>query len=381
MMGRSQWHTLRPLGQPDFGFVLTGLTLALLGLLMVASSSIEVASDRHGSPFSFAIKHGIFLVIALGAGAITFMVPTKWWYRSATLFLVFSLVLLALVLIPGIGLEVKGARRWLDLGVINLQPSEVAKFTMMLYLAAYLVRRLEEVRTQFMGFLKPMAVVGLIAALLLAEQDFGTLMLIVLAVMGVLLLAGAPFNQYLMIGAAVVVGLAALAIIEPYRIQRFNVLLDPWDDRLGAGYQITQALLALGRGGWFGMGLGNSVQKLFYLPEAHTDFVFAILAEELGLIGALSTLGLMSILVWRGLLIGRRAERDGRHFAAYLCYGLVLIIGLQMLVNLAVNVGIAPTTGLTLPLMSYGGSSLVVTMASLGVIARISADSIREGRR
>ena len=381
MMSRSQWHTLRPLCQPDFGFVLTGLTLALLGLLMVASSSIEVASDRHGSPFSFAIKHGIFLVIALGAGAITFMVPTKWWYRSATLFLVFSLVLLALVLIPGIGLEVKGARRWLDLGVINLQPSEVAKFTMMLYLAAYLVRRLEEVRTQFMGFLKPMAVVGLIAALLLAEPDFGTLMLIVLAVMGVLLLAGAPFNQYLMIGAAVVVGLAALAIIEPYRIQRFNVLLDPWDDRLGAGYQITQALLAFGRGGWFGLGLGNSVQKLFYLPEAHTDFVFAILAEELGLIGALSTLGLMSILVWRGLLIGRRAERDGRHFAAYLCYGLVLIIGLQMLVNLAVNVGIAPTTGLTLPLMSYGGSSLVVTMASLGVIARISADSIREGRR
>ena len=381
MMGRSQWHTLRPLGQPDFGFVLTGLTLALLGLLMVASSSIEVASDRHGSPFSFAIKHGIFLVIALGAGAITFMVPTKWWYRSATLFLVFSLVLLALVLIPGIGLEVKGARRWLDLGVINLQPSEVVKFTMMLYLAAYLVRRLEEVRTQFMGFLKPMAVVGLIAALLLAEPDFGTLMLIVLAVMGVLLLAGAPFNQYLMIGAAVVVGLAALAIIEPYRIQRFNVLLDPWDDRLGAGYQITQALLAFGRGGWFGLGLGNSVQKLFYLPEAHTDFVFAILAEELGLIGALSTLGLMSILVWRGLLIGRRAERDGRHFAAYLCYGLVLIIGLQMLVNLAVNVGIAPTTGLTLPLMSYGGSSLVVTMASLGVIARISADSIREWRR
>ena len=381
MMGRSKWHTLRPLGQPDFGFVLTGLTLALLGLLMVASSSIEVASDRHGSPFSFAIKHGIFLVIALGAGAITFMVPTKWWYRSATLFLVFSLVLLALVLIPGIGLEVKGARRWLDLGVINLQPSEVAKFTMMLYLAAYLVRRLEEVRTQFMGFLKPMAVVGLIAALLLAEPDFGTLMLIVLAVMGVLLLAGAPFNQYLMIGAAVVVGLAALAIIEPYRIQRFNVLLDPWDDRLGAGYQITQALLAFGRGGWFGLGLGNSVQKLFYLPEAHTDFVFAILADELGLIGALSTLGLMSILVWRGLLIGRRAERDGRHFAAYLCYGLVLIIGLQMLVNLAVNVGIAPTTGLTLPLMSYGGSSLVVTMASLGVIARISAYSIREGRR
>lgn len=381
MISRAQFGEIKPLGQPDLGLVLAGLSLAFLGLLMVASSSIEVASDRHGAPFSFAIKHGIFLVIALIAGAITFLVPTKWWYRSATVFLALSLVLLALVLIPGIGLEVKGARRWLNLGVINLQPSEIAKFTMMLYLAAYLVRRLEEVRTQWMGFVKPMVVVGLIAALLLAEPDFGTLMLIVLAVMGVLLLAGAPFTQYVMIVVAVVVGLAALAIIEPYRIQRFNVLLDPWDDRLGAGYQITQALLAFGRGGWFGLGLGNSVQKLFYLPEAHTDFVFAILAEELGLIGALSTLGLMSILVWRGLLIGRRAERDGRHFAAYLCYGLVLIIGLQMLVNLAVNVGIAPTTGLTLPLMSYGGSSLLVTIASLGVIARISADSVREGRR
>ncbi|NBS12439.1 MAG: putative lipid II flippase FtsW [Gammaproteobacteria bacterium] len=381
MISRAQFGEIKPLGQPDLGLVLAGLSLAFLGLLMVASSSIEVASDRHGAPFSFAIKHGIFLVIALIAGAITFLVPTKWWYRSATVFLALSLVLLALVLIPGIGLEVKGARRWLNLGVINLQPSEIAKFTMMLYLAAYLVRRLEEVRTQWMGFVKPMVVVGLIAALLLAEPDFGTLMLIVLAVMGVLLLAGAPFTQYVMIVVAVVVGLAALAIIEPYRIQRFNVLLDPWNDRLGAGYQITQALLAFGRGGWFGLGLGNSVQKLFYLPEAHTDFVFAILAEELGLIGALSTLGLMSILVWRGLLIGRRAERDGRHFAAYLCYGLVLIIGLQMLVNLAVNVGIAPTTGLTLPLMSYGGSSLLVTVASLGVIARISADSVREGRR
>ena len=381
MISRAQFGEIKPLGQPDLGLVLAGLSLAFLGLLMVASSSIEVASDRHGAPFSFAIKHGIFLVIALIAGAITFLVPTKWWYRSATVFLALSLVLLALVLIPGIGLEVKGARRWLNLGVINLQPSEIAKFTMMLYLAAYLVRRLEEVRTQWMGFVKPMVVVGLIAALLLAEPDFGTLMLIVLAVMGVLLLAGAPFTQYVMIVVAVVVGLAALAIIEPYRIQRFNVLLDPWNDRLGAGYQITQALLAFGRGGWFGLGLGNSVQKLFYLPEAHTDFVFAILAEELGLLGALSTLGLMSILVWRGLLIGRRAERDGRHFAAYLCYGLVLIIGLQMLVNLAVNVGIAPTTGLTLPLMSYGGSSLLVTVASLGVIARISADSVREGRR
>mgnify|MGYP000022747909 FL=1 len=370
---------LIPLGLPDPAFVLSAITLACLGLLMVASSSIEVASD-FGRPFNYAYKHGVFLLVACLAGTAAFLIPTRWWYTYATAFLLLSIVLLAIILIPGVGHTVKGATRWLNLGFFNLQPSEIAKFTMMLYLAAYLVRRLEEVRAKFIGFVKPMVVVGLISALLLLEPDFGTLMILSCAVMGVLLLAGSPLTQYMMIAGALILGLVTLAIIEPYRFERIETIFNPWEDRFGAGYQLTQALLAFGRGGLFGMGLGNSVQKLFYLPEAHTDFVFAILAEELGLVGAMATVGVMTLLIWRGLAIGRRAELGGRPFAAYLTYGLVLLIALQMLVNLAVNIGLAPTTGLTLPLLSYGGSSLVMTAVSLGVIARISADNLPGGR-
>ena len=369
-----------PLGLPDIHFVLAACALACLGFLLVASSSIEVASDRFGQPLSFAVKHMIFLLIASITGVVAYLIPTRWWYNYATYFLFASIVLLGIILIPGIGLTVKGATRWLSLGIFNLQPSEIAKFTMMLFLASYLVRRLEEVRQKFSGFVKPMAVVGLIAVLLLMEPDYGTLLVLSCAVMGVLLLAGAPFTQYIVFGSALVSGLIVLAVIEPYRFERIETIFNPWADRYGAGYQITQALLAFGRGGLFGMGLGNSVQKLFYLPEAHTDFVFAILAEELGLIGALFTVSVMTYMVWRGLLIGRRAELGGRPFAAYLTYGLVLLIALQILINLAVNIGLAPTTGLTLPLLSYGGSSLVMTAVSLGVIARISADNLPGGR-
>ena len=369
-----------PLGLPDIHFVLAACALACLGFLLVASSSIEVASDRFGQPLSFAVKHVVFLLIASISGVVAYLIPTRWWYNYATYFLFASIVLLGIILIPGIGLTVKGATRWLSLGIFNLQPSEIAKFTMMLFLASYLVRRLEEVRQKFSGFVKPMAVVGLIAVLLLMEPDYGTLLVLSCAVMGVLLLAGAPFTQYIVFGSALVSGLIVLAVIEPYRFERIETIFNPWADRYGAGYQITQALLAFGRGGLFGMGLGNSVQKLFYLPEAHTDFVFAILAEELGLIGALFTVSVMTYMVWRGLLIGRRAELGGRPFAAYLTYGLVLLIALQILINLAVNIGLAPTTGLTLPLLSYGGSSLVMTAVSLGVIARISADNLPGSR-
>ena len=369
-----------PLGLPDIHFVLAACALACLGFLLVASSSIEVASDRFGQPLSFAVKHMIFLLIASITGVVAYLIPTRWWYNYATYFLFASIVLLGIILIPGIGLTVKGATRWLSLGIFNLQPSEIAKFTMMLFLASYLVRRLEEVRQKFSGFVKPMAVVGLIAVLLLMEPDYGTLLVLSCAVMGVLLLAGAPFTQYIVFGSALVSGLIVLAVIEPYRFERIETIFNPWADRYGAGYQITQALLAFGRGGLFGMGLGNSVQKLFYLPEAHTDFVFAILAEELGLIGALFTVSVMTYMVWRGLLIGRCAELGGRPFAGYLTYGLVLLIALQILINLAVNIGLAPTTGLTLPLLSYGGSSLVMTAVSLGVIARISADNPPGGR-
>lgn len=370
---------IKPLGLPDRVFLLAAMALASLGLLMVASSSIEVASDRSGNPFNFAVKHGQFLGIAFVAATVSFLIPTRYWYRYATWLLLGSLALLAVILIPGVGHTVKGATRWLNLGFFNLQPSEIAKFTMMLFLASYLVRRLEEVREKIAGFVKPMAVVGVIGVLLLLEPDFGTLVVLVLAVMGVFLLAGVPHYYYILLFVALFMGMGALAIIEPYRLERIETMFDPWQDRFGSGYQVTQSLLAFGRGGLFGLGLGNSVQKLFYLPEAHTDFVFAILAEELGLVGALTTLSLMGLLIGRGLWIGRRAELDGRLFAGYLTYGLVLTIALQIIMNVAVNIGLAPTTGLTLPLLSYGGSSLVMTAVSLGVIARISADTVKGG--
>ena len=347
----------------------------MLGLLMVASSSIEVASDQIGGPFGFAFKHFIFLILAVIFGVISFFIPTRWWYRYSTYFLMGSIALLGMILIPGVGHTVKGATRWLSFGFFSLQPSEIAKFTMMLFLAAYLVRRLEEVRSQFFGFFKPILIFALIGILLLREPDFATFFVLTFAVMGVLLLAGAPLTQYIMIAITLLSGLAYLALTEDYRLERIEAFFRPWEHRFGSGYQLTQALLAFGRGELFGLGLGNSIQKLFYLPEAHTDFVFAILAEELGLIGALATLSLMAVLVWRGFLIGRLAELSGRPFAAYLTYGLILIIAIQMSLNLAVNIGLAPTTGITLPLLSYGGSSLVMTTVSLGVISRISADT------
>ena len=365
-----------PLGAPDSVFLLCVIGLALLGFLIVASSSIEVASDRYGSPFALAIKHAIFVVVASVAGLIAYFIPTRWWYNYSGSFLFASMLLLAVILIPNVGLNVNGSTRWLDLGFFSLQPSEIVKFTMMLFLAAYLVRRLEEVRQKFSGFMKPMSVVFLIAILLLKQPDFGTLLILLCAVMGVLFLAGAPFIQYVMIGAALLLGLTAVAILEPYRLDRILTIFNPWAFRYGEGYQLTQALLAFGRGGLLGLGLGNSVQKLFYLPEAHTDFIFAILAEELGLMGVLSTVGVMILLIWRGFLAGRKAELNGRPFAAYFAYGLVLLITLQVILNLLVNIGLAPTTGLTLPLLSYGGSSLTMTGIGLGVIARVSADNL-----
>ena len=264
-----------PLGLPDIHFVLAACALACLGLLLVASSSIEVASDRHGQPFSFALKHGLFLAIASAGSVVAYLIPTRWWYHYATHFLMLSMILLAIILIPGVGLTVKGATRWLDLGFFNLQPSEFAKFTMMLFLASYLVRRLEEVRRQFSGFVKPMAVVGLIAVLLLMEPDYGTLLVLSCAVMGVLLLAGAPFTQYLVFGSALALGLVFLAVELSFRENRNNFR---WADRYGAGYQLTQALLAFGRGA---TGMGLTIQFKTVLPTRGAyRFVFAILAEE-----------------------------------------------------------------------------------------------------
>ncbi len=367
--------SLKPIGSPDLLLLTSVFSLAFLGIILVASSSIELSAHRYSSPYYFSFKHCVFLFISFCSGLVAYLIPTRCWYRYSNFLLVSSVFLLVLVLI--IGREVNGAQRWIQLGSLNLQPSEFSKFTVMVFMATYLFRHLEEVRkANWIGFIKPLLVVLSIAVLIFLGRDFGTFFILFCAVLGVLFLAGAPFVKFLVLVFSSVAASIWLIVSEPYRYQRLTVFLDPWDKdfRFGDGYQMVQSIVAFGRGDWIGMGLGNSVQKLFYLPEAHTDFIFAILAEEMGFLGALSTIFLMGLLIWRSLLIGRFAEVTGRPFAAYLVYGLALLLGVQIFLNLAVNVGLAPTTGIPLPLLSYGGSSLLVTAVGLGVIARVSAD-------
>ena len=334
-----------------------------------------MASDRFGQPFSFAMKHAFFLLIASIASVIAYLIPTRSWYHYATHFLLLSMALLAIILIPGVGLTVKGATRWLSLGIFNLQPSEITKFTMMLFLASYLVRRLEEVRQKFSGFVKPMAVVGLIAILLLMEPDYGTLLVLSCAVMGVLLLAGAPFTQYVVFGSALFLGLAILAVIEPYRIERIETIFNPWADRFGAGYQLTQALLAFGRGDyleWDSVILSRSC----FSPRGPHRFrlrdprrrAWSYRCFDYGRIYDFYCVA--RFVDWPACRTWRQALR--RLSGVWACTPYRA----SNTYNLAVNTGLAPTTGLTLPLLSYGGSSLVMTAVSLGVIARVSADNL-----
>jgi len=365
----------------DGWLVLAAFALLLIGWIMVTSASSEVASSLTGNAWYFSLRHGIFLLGALGVGALALRVPLAWWKVNGPLLLLVGLSLLLLVLL--VGREVNGSRRWLSLpGVpFNLQASEVAKFCLVVYLAGYLERFLPQVRRQWGAFLRPLAVMAVIAGLLILEPDYGAVVVMTGAVMGMLLMAGAPWGRFLAL--LLVVGALGLlaAVAEPYRMARLTSFADPWADQFASGYQLTQALIAFGRGHWLGMGLGNSVQKLFYLPEAHTDFVFAVLAEELGLLGAIAVVGLFALLIWRAMAVGRRAELAGLCFAAYLSYGFALVLGAQAFINIAVSTGMLPTKGLTLPLLSYGGSSLVVSSVMVALLLRADIETRLAQRR
>jgi cell division protein FtsW len=279
--------------------------------------------------------------------------------------------LLLLVLMPGIGREVNGSTRWMSLGIINLQVSELVKLFVVVYMAGYLVRQGDEVRTSMRGFLKPMALLAVISVLLLCEPDFGATAVIVTTALAMMFVAGVRLWQFMILMLVVLAALSVLAVTSPYRMQRLTAFLDPWADPFNSGFQLTQALIAFGRGEWLGVGLGGSVQKLFYLPEAHTDFVFAVLAEELGLLGAVSVIVMFAIVVWRAFVMARLAEQCGKFFEAYLAYGLGVWIGMQAYINIGVNMGVLPTKGLTLPLMSYGGSSIMVMCVAIALLLRI----------
>lgn len=368
---------------PDLWILVSALLLLTLGLLMVASASIPISADPkagYDQPFYFLIRQGIFVIAGVFGAAIVFHVPVARWRQASPALLLIAIGLLVLVLIPGLGREVNGSIRWIGIGPINVQVSEIAKLLALIYVADYLRRhgaqlQTADFRTSALALARPMAVLAVFAVLLLMEPDFGSVVVLMIAALGMVFLARVNLWQFaaLQLGTAVV--MAVLIFSSPYRRDRVLSFLSPWDDPFGKGYQLAQSLIAIGRGELFGVGLGESVQKLFYLPEAHTDFLFAVLAEELGLIGVLLVIGLFMILVRRAFMIGQRAMNLNREFAAYLAYGIGLWFGFQALFNMGVNMGVLPTKGLTLPLMSYGGSSVVVMCAALAILLRIDAET------
>jgi cell division protein FtsW len=344
--------------------------IAGVGLVMVASASVSIADKQFADPFFYVKRQAVYFAIGLAAAYCVLKIRLESWQRSSTLLLVFAYFLLLAVLVPGVGREVNGATRWIPLGLVNLQVSEVTKLLIFLYLSAYLVRRAEAVRSAFSAFLVPMTVMLFAAFLLLLEPDFGAAVVMVVTGMGMLFLAGMPVWRFGVLGGLVGAAAALLIVTSPYRWARLTGFLNPWADPFNSGFQLTQSLIAIGRGQWFGVGLGSSVQKLLYLPEAHTDFLFAVLAEEFGLIGVLLLIALYGYVVWRACVIGTRSLKLGLGFGGYLAYGIGLWFGMQAFVNMGVNMGILPTKGLTLPLMSYGGSSLISSLVALALLMR-----------
>lgn len=349
--------------------------LLIVGLMMVASSSIMVSTKYYHQPFHFLIRQICYLIVGLIAAMIVMRIDSSTWEKISVPMLLICVFLLIVVLIPGIGRVVNGSRRWVALGPITIQVSELAKMTMILYLSGYLVRQQNTIGQNILGFVKPMIVLTVFAILLLLEPDFGATVVISGTVMAMLFLTGVRIRYYIGLLLVVAMALAFLAISSPYRMARLTAFLNPWADQFNSGYQLTQSLIAFGRGGLFGLGLGDGVQKLLYLPEAHTDFLFAVLAEELGLAGILLVLILYSILVWRGFMIGFNAYSQGRLFAAFTAYGITFWLGLQAAINMGVNSGLLPTKGLTLPLLSYGGASLVVNCIVIALMLRIDHEN------
>ena len=369
-MSRKHRVSLRFYYDPSL-LVIVGLLISV-GLVMVGSASMNISDRQYGFAFHYLIRQFIYIVIgALLAWFVT-RVPLRIWEKYSRHLFLASLFFLLLVLIPGIGRVINGSRRWIHLGPLSLQVSEFVKLTSILYLSGYLSRFKLQVTEQLRGFLKPMLVLSAVALLLLMEPDFGATTVITITFLGLLFLAGARLMPFLVMFVFVLLALVVLVALSPYRLLRFTTFLNPWHHAYGSGYQLTQSLIAFGRGGVWGVGLGNSVQKLFYLPEAHSDFVFAVIAEELGLVGELVLIGLFVALSIRLLSLGKFAAMKQYHYAKYVCYGVFLWFSSQALINIGVNAGMLPTKGLTLPFISYGGSSMLVTCVAIGIILRIA---------
>jgi len=364
----------RPMAEYDAAVVLATSALLVLGLVMVYSASIAIAEAArhtgHQQAF-FLVRHGAFVLVSLAGALVVFQAPMRLWQRAAPWLFACGLVLLVLVLIPGVGREVNGAQRWLPLGIVNLQPSELMKLFAVLYAADYTVRKAAYMGSFKRGFLPMLVVMLFVGGLLLREPDFGAFAVITVIAMGILFLGGMNWRLFAGLAALLVAGFVMLILTSPYRMKRILGFMDPWSDAYGSGYQLTHALIAFGRGEWFGVGLGGSVEKLFYLPEAHTDFLLAVIAEELGFIGVAAVIVLFAWLVMRAFAIGAQAVLLERYFSALVAQGIGLWIGVQAAVNMGVNMGLLPTKGLTLPLMSFGGSAIAATCCAIAILLRV----------
>ncbi|MBQ0833739.1 putative lipid II flippase FtsW [Marinobacter sp.] len=369
---RTQWMgEIQPLAV----LIISSIALLIIGVVMISSASMDMAVETMGNGYHYVIRQLMFAAMGSMLALVSVNVPMAWWERSGWLLLGIGLLSLILVLTP-LGRTVNGSTRWIPFGLFNVQVSEVAKLCLIAYLAGYVVRRRDELLNTWSGFLKPLVVLGVASALLVIQPDFGATVVLVSAAAGMIFLSGVRLSRFVPLIATLVVLGVVLVLTQPYRLKRVVSYLDPWKDQFDSGYQLTQSLIAFGRGEWTGVGLGNSIQKLFFLPEAHTDFIFAIIAEEFGLLGSLIVLALFAALVVAGFVIARRAEKAGMPFGACFAYGITLLIGLQAGINMAVATGLLPTKGLTLPLVSYGGSSLMISCVSIGILARIEMERI-----
>lgn len=344
--------------------------LISIGLVMVASSSLDFAYARYDDAWLLFRKQCIFLLMAIAMSIAIVCVPMRVWQKYSAVFLVLGVLCLIAVLIPGVGKVVNGSRRWLPLGFFSIQASELAKICLVLFFSSYLSRRHNEVRGSWTAFFVMNAVIAVVVVLLLLEPDFGSAVVITFTLGCMMFVAGVPIIRFLLLAVTGIAGFGAMAVLSPYRWERLVAFMDPWSRQFDSGYQLVQSLIAFGRGEWFGLGLGNSLQKLFFLPEAHTDFIFSIYAEEFGLIGALVLVALFVGFIYKILKISRQANAEGKLFSAYLCFGIGVMLGIQAFINMGVASGLLPTKGLTLPLISYGGSSLLITFGLVALVLR-----------
>ncbi len=364
----------------DKWILFTVLAMLMLGLLMVSSASMVISDRQFDFPFHYLIHQAIYIGMGLVVAWCVTRIPIQFWKRWGGYMMIVGLLLLLAVLIPGIGKMVNGSRRWINLGFMTLQVTELVKLVSIIYLANYLVRYQEQVKHQLIGTIKPMILLAVMAVLLLLEPDFGTFVVISATFMALLFIAEVRLWPFIVLFLLVGTALVFIAVMSPYRLARLTTFINPWAKQFGAGYQLTQSLIAFGRGGLFGVGLGNSVQKLFYLPEAHTDFIFAVIGEELGLVGEIIVIALYVVLIARIFILARRSREVGNPFSYYLLVGIGLWLGFQALINMGVSVGVLPTKGLTLPFISYGGSSLIVNCVAIAFVLRVAFENVSNDR-